>query len=306
MKWLSVAILAIAVFAFSPVKSDAYSNFSFSVGFHDELSPYGAWVNYSNYGNCWRPYGYSGYRPYVDGYWADSSYGPTWNGNEAWAPYTYNYGNWIYTARYGWIWIPGYDYHANYVDWTYGDGYIGWRPRFPSGYYYPGGNDFNLWVVINSNNFGYRSYRPYVLGSTYVRNLWDRGVFRRRYDRMSRFELERVVRRPIQRVSLREREVQIGNRRTRMFVTSDQEARIERHVQQVRRTDNRRFDNNDVRRFNDRESRENVMKRKFDDIRSREKSSKDFNLNEDRSNDVRKEQSNRYMDLERKEERRSR
>ena len=303
MKWLSIAILVIAVFAFSPVKSEAYSNFSFSVGFHNELSPYGTWVNYSNYGQCWRPYGYSGYRPYVDGSWSYSNYGPTWNGNEAWAPYTYNYGQWIYTASYGWIWIPGYDYHQNYVDWSYGGGYIGWRPQFPSGYYYPG-NDSSLWIVINANNFGYRSYRPYALRSDYVRNLWDRRVFRQRFDRIDRRQLESVVRRPIRTVSLRERDIQIGNRRTRMFVTPDQEVRIQRHVEQVRRTETgRRFDNNDVRSLNE---RDNVMKRKFDDIRSREKSSKDFNRNENRSKDLRQEQINRSKDFQKQQENRNR
>jgi|GEM_PF-3075405 len=295
MKWLSIGILVLVVITFSPVKSADASAFSFSIGFHNELSPYGTWVSYSNYGNCWRPNSYSGYQPYVDGYWSYSNYGPTWYGNEAWAPYTYNYGNWIYTAQFGWIWVPGNDWHANEVDWSYGGGYIGWRPRSPSGYYYPGGNDFNLWVVIDSNRFGYHSYRPYAYRTGFARDLFERRVFQNRYNRLDRVQLERVVRRPVRYVSLRERDVEIGNRRTRMYVTPDQEVRIQKHVQQIRRSEpvynnDRRFTGNDrsYNSNNDRsytsndrrfDQRDNVMKQKYEDVRSRssyEKSAGDY------------------------------
>ena len=292
MKWFSVAVLVLTVFAFSPMKSADAGAFSFSVGFHDELSPYGSWVNYSNYGRCWRPSTYSGYRPYVDGYWNYSNYGPTWYGNEQWAPYTYNYGDWVYSARYGWIWIPGNNWHANRVQWSYGGGYIGWRPLFPGGYRYNDygygydnygygsgyGNDFNFWIVIDANRFGHRSYRDYAYRSSFVRDLFQRRVFRNRYDRIDRRELERVVRQPIRTVSLRESDVRIGDRKARMLVTQDQEARIQKHVQQIRRNGNQRLNENDSRldnRSNDRrfENKSGVMQRKYEDIRSR--SSKD-------------------------------
>jgi hypothetical protein len=180
MRWLSIAILVMVVFTFSPAKSAQADGFSFSVGFHDELSPYGTWVNYSNYGNVWRPYGYSGWRPYVDGYWGYTNYGPTWYGNEPYSPYVYHYGNWIFTPMYGWVWIPGTQWHAGAVNWSYGGGYIGWRPAYPAGYNYYGGNDANLWVVIDADRWGYDSYRPYALRTAAVRDLWDRRVFRER------------------------------------------------------------------------------------------------------------------------------
>lgn len=265
MKWLSIAILVMVVFAFSPAKSAEAADFSFSVGFHDELSPYGSWVNYSNYGNVWRPYGYSGWRPYMDGYWGYTSYGPTWYGNEPYAPYVYHYGNWIYTAPYGWVWMPGNDYHAGRVDWSYGGGYIGWRPQFPSGYNYPG-SDYNFWVVIDSNRFGYDSYRPYVLGSARVRDLFERRVFRQRYDSFRRADLERVVRRPLRRLDVREREILIGDRRARILATANDEVRIRKHVTQVRGLRDRRdIDRRDIDRRD--VERKTVMKQKFEDIR---------------------------------------
>jgi hypothetical protein len=233
MRWFSIAILLFALVGFTPAKSAEAADFAFSVGFHDELSPYGTWFSYSNYGSVWRPYAYSGWRPYTDGYWGYTSYGPTWYGNEAYSPYVYHYGNWIYTARYGWVWIPGYDWHAGRVDWTYGGGYIGWRPQFPSGYSYPG-SDYNLWIVIDANRFGDRSYRPYALRATTVRDLFNRRVFRERRASLRRTDLERIVRRPVREISLRERDVQIGNRKARLLVTPDEEVRIRKHVTQVR------------------------------------------------------------------------
>lgn len=276
MKWLSIAILVMVVFAFSPAKSAEAADFSFSVGFHDELSPYGSWVNYSSYGNVWRPHAYSGWRPYMDGYWGQTSYGPTWYGNEAYAPYVYHYGNWIYTARYGWVWIPGNDWHAGRVSWSYGGGYIGWRPQFPSGYNYPG-SDYNFWVVIDSDRFGYNSYRPYALRSTAVRDLFARRVFRTRYDRFQGDDLERIVRRPLRRLNVREREIRIGDRRARILATANDEVRIRKHVSKVRGSrDDRRtvekrgFERRDVERRAP--ERNTVMKRKFEDIRTKSSS----------------------------------
>ena len=266
MKWLSIAILVMAVIAIGPVKSANADAFSFSVGFHDELSPYGGWFNYSNYGNVWRPYNHTGFRPYVDGYWGYTNYGPTWYGNEPYASYVYHYGNWVFTPQYGWIWIPGNTWHAGNVNWSYGGGYIGWSPAYPSGYgggygggYYGGYNNPNLWVVIDVNRFGYNSYQPYAYRSDFVRDLWDRRVFRQRYDTIQRADLERIVRRPVRTLDLRERDVRIGDRRAKLRVTPEQEVRIRKNVTEVRGRGNNR---NVV-------ERDTVMRKKFDEIRTK-------------------------------------
>ena len=60
------------------------SNVSFQL-FYDELSPYGEWVDYSNYGYVWIPdVGYD-FLPYsTDGRWILTNYGWTWASNYNW------------------------------------------------------------------------------------------------------------------------------------------------------------------------------------------------------------------------------
>src|SRR6185503_16816726 len=53
-------------------------------------------------------------------------------------------------------------------------------------------------------------------------------------------------------------------------------------------------------------NRENVMKQKFDDIRSREKSSRDFNRDQNRSKDVRRDQFDRSKNFQREQDNRNR
>ena len=53
--------------------------------FYDELSPYGQWIDYPNYGYVWQPNVEEGFRPYVtDGNWVYSDYGWTWVSNFSW------------------------------------------------------------------------------------------------------------------------------------------------------------------------------------------------------------------------------
>jgi hypothetical protein len=161
---------------------------------------------------------------------------------------------------YGWVWIPGTQWHAGAVNWSYGGGYIGWRPAYPAGYNYYGGNDANLWVVIDADRWGYDSYRPYALRTAAVRDLWDRRVFRERYDTIRRADLERVVRRPVRTLELRENTVRVGDRKVRMMATSGDEAKIRKNVAEVRERANK---------GKGRVEKDTVMKRKFDDIRTK-------------------------------------
>jgi len=48
-----------------------------------------------------------------------------------WAPF--HYGNWVY-ADAGWCWVPGRVWAPAWVDWRYGNGYVGWYPLPPVGY----------------------------------------------------------------------------------------------------------------------------------------------------------------------------
>ncbi len=122
------------------------------ISFYDVMGDYGAWVNVSQFGQVWRPYAASGWRPYTYGHWIYTSYGPTWQGYEPWAWAGYHYGNWIFTSNYGWVWIPGYEWHNGRVAWAQGYDSIGWTPLPPNGYDYSRGYLSNVGPV---NQFSY-------------------------------------------------------------------------------------------------------------------------------------------------------
>ncbi len=101
--------------------------------YYDELSPYGDWVDDSQYGSAWCPRNVgSTWRPYSDGRWVDSEYGWTWASEEPFGWATYHYGRWAFDPRYGWIWVPGTVWAPAWVSWQYGGGYVGWAPLPPS------------------------------------------------------------------------------------------------------------------------------------------------------------------------------
>ena len=95
----------------------AYTNVNLSFSFNDVMSPYGSWISVSSCGHCWRPSS-SGYMPYSNGYWASTSYGSTWVGEEPWSWAADHYGQWVYTAQFGWVWMPGYEWNPGRVVWT--------------------------------------------------------------------------------------------------------------------------------------------------------------------------------------------
>lgn len=100
--------------------------------FYNDLSPYGNWVNYGNYGYAWIP-NQSNFRPYYsNGRWAYTNYGWTWvsNYNWGWAPF--HYGRWVNDMMYGWMWIPGYEWAPAWVSWRGGGNYYGWAPLGPN------------------------------------------------------------------------------------------------------------------------------------------------------------------------------
>jgi hypothetical protein len=80
----------------------------------------------------WRPEVAYGWRPYVDGYWAWTPYGWTWVSSEPWA-WTLHYGRWGFVPALGWVWVPGSVWGPAWVDWFWGDGFVGWAPLPPFG-----------------------------------------------------------------------------------------------------------------------------------------------------------------------------
>lgn len=119
--------VVVRIVGFGPSLSRSEVDFEF---FYDELSPYGAWVEVEDYGYCFRPWVDEGWRPYTDGYWADSDEGWVWVSNEPFGWLTYHYGRWAHTDL-GWIWVPGYEWAPAWVSWRESEQYIGWAPLPP-------------------------------------------------------------------------------------------------------------------------------------------------------------------------------
>lgn len=113
--------------------------------FHDDLAPYGRWIDHPIYGVVWIPdSGQPDWHPYWNGRWVwTTEYGWYWHSNEPYGWATYHYGRWVLTSDYGWAWVPGGEWGPAYVEWRYGDGYAGWAPSPPEGYPPPDGHQKN-------------------------------------------------------------------------------------------------------------------------------------------------------------------
>ncbi|MEK7690836.1 MAG: DUF6600 domain-containing protein, partial [Bdellovibrionota bacterium] len=126
--------------------------------------------------------------PYRYGYWSWSAYdGWTWISYDPWGWYTDHYGYWRHHAVYGWIWsqYPDRVYRPHSVTFYYGDGYVGWYPRW-NDYHHHHSNAYNhgynhgfddgywegYWDGYHAGNHsGYHDYSRHHHGRTAV---WTR------------------------------------------------------------------------------------------------------------------------------------
>ena len=126
--------------------------------FYDDLSPYGQWIDYPEYGYVWHPYG-NDFRPYSsEGHWLwTEDYGWMWASDYEWGWAPFHYGRWLYDEFYGWVWIPGYEWSPAWVEWRTGNDYYGWAPlgpgvnigvNFSFGLYSP---PYNYWCFVPRN-----------------------------------------------------------------------------------------------------------------------------------------------------------
>jgi hypothetical protein len=93
---------------------DGYSS-AYSYGFSD-LNRYGNFINVSNYGSVWQPYGVGyGWSPFQDGSWVYyPGQGYVWVSPYRWGWTPYRYGSWVNVSGYGWCWRPG----RNWSNWS--------------------------------------------------------------------------------------------------------------------------------------------------------------------------------------------
>jgi hypothetical protein len=117
--------------------------------FHDQLAPFGTWIQVAGYGPCWRPDAAiklnPDFRPYYDnGQWVYTDNGWFWQSDYTWGDIPFHYGNWIIDPTYGWLWVPDYTWGPAWIFWRQAeaDGYIGWAPLPPGAVFVDGGWDF--------------------------------------------------------------------------------------------------------------------------------------------------------------------
>jgi len=189
---------------------------SFST-FYDELSPYGRWIDYPQYGRVWIA-SQSVFSPYqTDGHWAYTTYGWTWvsDYNWGWAPF--HYGRWLYDSFYGWLWIPGYEWAPAWVSWRSGGGYYGWAPLSPG---ISIGVDIgfntipqNYWCFVPNQYMGSTNMRNYytsrnnniyIINNTTIINATNQYRGARYWQGPDRRDVERNTGRPLQAYELRD------------------------------------------------------------------------------------------------------
>lgn len=117
-------------------QTTAQAQYVVAAEFREALSPYGRWQNHSRWGEVWiADHVASDWRPYTRGRWIyTDEWGWYWDvaSEEAdWGWVTYHYGRWVYDGELGWMWVPGEDWGPAWVDWRYGDDYVGWAPLPP-------------------------------------------------------------------------------------------------------------------------------------------------------------------------------
>lgn len=131
--WISCLLALVATSVVLPEKVKAQVGVSISYQtFYDELSPYGRWINYANYGSVWVPDAGPDFQPYAtNGHWVITEYGNTWVSDYDWGWAPFHYGRWLYDDLYGWVWVPGTEWGPAWVSWRSGGGYYGWAPLGP-------------------------------------------------------------------------------------------------------------------------------------------------------------------------------
>lgn len=130
---IALTVLLVASLAIIPTTAVAGNTGTRVELFYTDLAPYGRWVEHRVYGMIWVPAsGEPGWHPYTYGRWVwTSDYGWYWDSDEDFGWATYHYGRWVLTAEYGWAWVPDDVWGPAWVDWRYGDGYVGWSPMPP-------------------------------------------------------------------------------------------------------------------------------------------------------------------------------
>lgn len=146
--------------------------------FYDQLSPYGQWVNYTNYGYVWVPDVRREFIPYsTNGHWVMTDYGWTWASNYRWGWAPFHYGRWDYDNYYGWFWVPDDQWGPAWVTWRGGNGYYGWAPMRPgvsiSNSFTQQRRDLSRWNFVRDTDLGKRDLHRYYINRGNYNSIID-------------------------------------------------------------------------------------------------------------------------------------
>jgi hypothetical protein len=100
------------------------------------LEQYGSWRPHPRFGDVWVPSAVPpDWRPYEYGHWVyTDEWGWYWVSDDVeanWGWVVYHYGRWAFEPGIGWFWVPGDEWAPAWVNWRYGDEYVGWAPLPP-------------------------------------------------------------------------------------------------------------------------------------------------------------------------------
>ena len=173
IRTLAFLFVLVTATVISPKQASAQQDYVSLQVFYDELSPYGEWVDYPQYGYVWIPDAGSDFMPYSSrGQWIFTDYGWTWVSDYEWGWAPFHYGRWDYDNYYGWLWVPDYEWGPSWVTWRSARGYYGWQPMRPgisislsfgNDYY----NDYNdYWMFVSDRDFQRPNVSRYYINQT--------------------------------------------------------------------------------------------------------------------------------------------
>ena len=220
-------------------------------GGYDLLAEYGEWMRVPAYGVVWCPYVDESWAPFYDGRWIRTRRGWAWDSYEPFGDIVYHYGYWYRDFDIGWFWVPGNEWSPARVQWyTYGN-YCGWARMPPPHYYWPDPWDsrgFNIWVVVNINNFGDDHVGRHGIDRPRYREVFRRGDVARRAPAFQRVETASRRRMPVRtiterpmdirtdRIKIAERSATRRDVRTREIAASRQRTQPQREAAASKRT----------------------------------------------------------------------
>lgn len=202
-KLILIAVLLIAGLTFQVKAQDSYDrgydnsynyngydNDGFGY-FYTSLSPYGTWIEFGDGVYGWKPVNMAGgWAPYSNGRWIWTSDGWYWDSYEPFGYIVFHYGRWYFDDYYGWIWIPDYQWAPAWVEWRYGDAYIGWAPlspyavfsisvgiQFTHVFYTP----YSHWHFVKYNYFCDPYVGKYFVGAKYKYRIYSGTKYRHDY-----------------------------------------------------------------------------------------------------------------------------